>query len=86
MSQQHLYGLTVWLNWIPKQLDAMIGSTRGGTGHVLLVPKSLHNCVYTRDEQRDPSQLAPRPAPTDRHCTSTASDVQQRGSQNVPRP
>lgn len=85
MSADHLQGLNVWLDWIPAQLEGMAGSTRDGTGHVVLVPKLLHNCVYTLD-QRDPSELAPRPTATDRACRSDDPQVQQRGSQNVPRP
>lgn len=85
MSEEHLHGLGVWMDWIPKQLEAMAGSTRDATGHVVLVPKLLHNCVYT-DDQRDPTDTAPEPAPTDRHCTSDDPTVQQRGSQNVPKP
>ena len=83
MSQAHLPGLHVWLDWIGAQADVMAASTRDGTGHVLLVPKSLKNCVYPT-KQRDPSKLEERPLPFDQHCETVDEDLQQRGSQNVP--
>ena len=86
MSAAHLHGLDVWLDWLPSQMDAMAGSTRDGTGHVLLVPEVLKNCIYAADEQRDVNDLEPRPAPVDRYCTTDDPQLQQRGSQHVPRP
>ncbi|MFC7496781.1 MULTISPECIES: MlaD family protein [unclassified Nocardioides] len=85
MSADHLHGLDVWLDWIPAQLEGMAGSTRDGSGRVVLVPKLLDNCIYTQD-QRDPVDTSHRDPATDRHCTSDDPGVQQRGSQNVPRP
>lgn len=85
MSEAHLPGLHHWLDWVPRQADAMAGSTRDGTGHVLLVPKSLKNCVYTED-QRTPGELDPVEPDLDRHCTDGPPGTQGRGSQNVPRP
>ncbi len=83
MSKAHLPGLNVWLDWIPAQAAVMAASTRDGTGHVLLVPKSLHNCIYPT-QQRDPSALEERPLPLDSRCHTNDEDLQQRGSQNVP--
>lgn len=84
MSQDHLAGLNVWLDWIAAQVDVMAASTRDGTGHVLLVPKSLKNCLYPT-QQRDPSELSERPLPVDGRCRTEDEDLQQRGSQHVPR-
>jgi phospholipid/cholesterol/gamma-HCH transport system substrate-binding protein len=85
LSRAHLPGLHVWLDWVPRQVLAMAGSTRDGTGHVLLVPKVLKNCIYT-DDQRDPSDLEDAPLGLHRRCTTEAPGIQARGSQNVPTP
>ena len=79
MSQAHLPGLHVWLDWIGAQADVMAASTRDGTGHVLLVPKSLKNCVYPT-KQRDPSKLEERPSPS----TSTARPSTRTSSSGGP--
>lgn len=85
MSERHVPGLQHWLDWLPGQLDAMAGSTRDGSGRVLLVPKLLDNCDFGVD-RRDPHELGRRPANTEARCTTREPKVQQRGSQNVPRP
>lgn len=85
MAARHLRGLGVWLDWAPLQADAMAGSTRGGTGRVLLVPEILKNCVYSPDRQRDLYDLRPRAPLTDERCTAPPPGTQARGSANAPR-
>lgn len=83
MARRHLPGLLHWYAWGPRQLVAMAESTRDGSGHVILVVTSADNCHYGPEvspHQRDvPLPLAAR-------CTTEAPHIQQRGSQNVPRP
>src|SRR5690606_16792103 len=57
MAAGHLRGLHHWLDWVPLQADVMAGSTRDGSGRVLLVPRILKNCVYDRSVQRDIQDL-----------------------------
>ncbi|WP_110206398.1 MCE family protein [Nocardioides daejeonensis] len=85
MAARHLPGLEHWLAWLPAQLKAMAGSTRDGSGRVLLVPKVLKNCSYdvTRRSAHD---LAPRRTDTTVRCDDAVPGTQQRGSVNVPRP
>ncbi|MDT0202022.1 MlaD family protein [Nocardioides sp. AE5] len=85
MSAERLQGLRHWLKWLPGQLDAMAGSTRDGSGRVLLVPKVLKNCDYGVD-RRDPSETAPRTPDPGATCTTDAPGIGQRGAANVPVP
>jgi phospholipid/cholesterol/gamma-HCH transport system substrate-binding protein len=85
MSASRVKGLRHWLLWLPGQLDAMAGSTRGGTGRVLLVPKILKNCDYGID-RRDPHVTTRRKPDSRAKCSSTDPKVGQRGAQNVPIP
>ncbi|GAB3852327.1 MlaD family protein [Nocardioides maradonensis] len=85
MSARHLRGLNTWLDWAPLQAVAMAGSTRGGSGRVLLVPKILKNCVYSPMHQRDLYDLSRRPPLLDERCTDPPAGTQARGSANVPR-
>lgn len=85
MAAQHLRGLDTWLDWAPLQADAMAGSTRGGTGRVLLVPEILKNCVYSPNRQRDLYDLRPRAPLLDEHCTAPPAGTQARGAANAPR-
>ncbi|WP_435769792.1 MlaD family protein [Nocardioides sp. SYSU DS0651] len=85
MAARHLRGLHHWLDWAPLQAKVMAGSTRDGSGRVLLVPRILKNCVYDRSHQRDVSQLERRKPRTDVRCTDPPPGTQGRGSANVPR-
>lgn len=85
MAARHLRGLHHWLDWAPMQAQVMAGSTRGGSGRVLLVPRVLKNCIYDRSHQRDIQDLAPREPRTDVRCTDPPAGTQGRGSANVPR-
>lgn len=84
MAAQHLRGLHHWLDWVPMQALVMAGSTRGGSGRVLLVPRVLKNCVYDRSHQRDIQDLTRREPRTDVHCTDPPPGTQGRGSGAVP--
>lgn len=84
MSAEHLRGLHHWLDWAPIQADVMAGSTRDGSGRVVLVPRILDNCIYTPNYARDMHDLEPRAVPTDVHCVDAPEDTQGRGSQKVP--
>ena len=85
MAARHLRGLQHWLDWVPLQADVMAGSTRGGSGRVVLVPRILKNCVYDRSVQRDIQDLSRREPVTDVRCTDPPDGTQGRGSANVPR-
>ncbi|HWJ82323.1 MAG TPA: MlaD family protein [Nocardioides sp.] len=85
MAARHLRGLEHWLDWAPMQASVMAGSTRDGSGRVLLVPRILKNCVYDRSVQRDIQDLSRRPPPTGVRCTDPPPGTQMRGSANVPR-
>lgn len=85
MAARHLRGLQHWLDWVPMQADVMAGSTRDGSGRVLLVPRVLKNCVYDRSVQRDIQDLTYRDPITDVRCTDAPKGTQGRGSGNVPR-
>ncbi|HWU20538.1 MAG TPA: MlaD family protein [Nocardioides sp.] len=85
MSARHLRGLDTWLDWAPLQAVAMAGSTRGGSGRVLLVPRILKNCVYSPMRQRDLYDLSRRAPLLDERCTNPPTGTQARGSANVPR-
>lgn len=84
MAARHLRGLHHWLDWAPLQADVMAGSTRDGSGRVLLVPRILKNCVYDKSVQRDIQDLEPRTPVTDVRCTDPPSGTQGRGSATVP--
>ena len=84
MAAQHLRGLQHWLDWAPMQATVMAGSTRHGSGRVLLVPRVLKNCIYERSHQRDVSQIEKREPRTDVRCTNPPAGTQGRGSANVP--
>ncbi|MDP9822352.1 MlaD family protein [Nocardioides massiliensis] len=84
MSADHLRGLHEWLDWAPLQADAMAGSTRDGSGRVLLVPRFLKNCIYEPNRQRDLYDISDRRLSTDAQCTDPNPKVQARGSRNVP--
>lgn len=84
MAARHLRGLHHWLDWVPLQADVMTGSTRDGSGRVLLVPRILKNCVYQPNRQRDLHDLEPRTAMTDVRCTDPPPGTQGRGSRSVP--
>lgn len=84
MAARHLRGLEHWLDWAPVQATVMAGSTRDGSGRVLLVPRILKNCVYDTSVQRDIQDLERRPPITDVHCTDPPAGTQGRGSANVP--
>ncbi|TYL52073.1 MCE family protein [Nocardioides sp. BGMRC 2183] len=84
MAADHLQGLHHWLDWVPLQADAMAGSTRDGSGRVLLVPRILKNCVYTPNHQRDLHDISRRDPATDVRCTDPPNGTQARGSRNVP--
>ncbi|GAB4013588.1 MlaD family protein [Nocardioides ultimimeridianus] len=85
MSARHLRGLDTWLDWAPLQAVAMAGSTRDGSGRVLLVPRILKNCVYSPMRQRDLYDLSSRAPLLDERCTNPPAGTQARGSANVPR-
>ncbi len=85
MAADHLRGLHHWLDWVPLQADVMAGSTRDGSGRVLLVPRILENCVYEPNRQRDLHELEPRAAMTDVRCADPPKGTQGRGSGSVPR-
>lgn len=84
MAARHLRGLQHWLDWAPAQADVMAGSTRGGSGRVVLVPRILKNCVYDRSIQRDAQDISRREPRTDARCTDPPDGTQGRGSANVP--
>lgn len=84
-AAERLPGLEHWLDWVPSQMVAMAGSTRGGSGRVLLVPSPSFNCAYAT-EQHAPTDATRRPANRDARCTVDHPRVQQRGSQYAPRP
>ncbi|WP_408896309.1 MlaD family protein [Nocardioides sp. R1-1] len=84
MAARHLRGLHHWLDWVPLQADVMAGSTRDGSGRVLLVPRVLKNCVYDRSVQRDIQDLDRRTPVTHVRCTDPPAGTQGRGSANVP--
>ena len=84
MAARHLRGLQHWLDWAPLQADVMAGSTQGGSGRVVLVPRILKNCVYDRSVQRDIQDLSRREPVTDVRCTDPPAGTQGRGSANVP--
>ena len=84
MAARHLRGLQHWLDWAPLQADVMAGSTRGGSGRVLLVPRILKNCVYDRRVQRDIQDTSRRKPPMDVRCTDPPAGTQGRGSATVP--
>lgn len=85
MAAAHLPGLGHWLHWLPGQLDAMAGSTRDGSGRVLLVPKVLKNCDYKVD-RRNPYETHARAGDPTAKCATDEKKLQQRGAQNVPVP
>ncbi|MFS3130149.1 MlaD family protein [Nocardioides sp. Bht2] len=85
MAGLRVEGLQHWLDWLPQQLAAMAGSTRDGSGRVLLVPKLLKNCDYGVD-RRSPAETSPRPPRLDARCSAQSPQLQGRGAQNVPRP
>lgn len=85
MAAGHLRGLHHWLDWVPLQADVMAGSTRDGSGRVLLVPRILKNCVYDRSVQRDVQDVSRREPRTDVRCTDPPRGTQGRGSARVPR-
>lgn len=85
MAAGHLRGLQHWLDWVPLQADVMAGSTRDGSGRVLLVPRILKNCVYDTRVQRDIQDLSYRDPVTDVRCTDPPAGTQGRGSSTVPR-
>lgn len=85
MAARHLRGLQHWLDWAPAQADVMAGSTRGGSGRVVLVPRILKNCVYDRSVQRDVQDTTRRAPVTGVRCTDPPPGTQGRGSANVPR-
>ncbi|MBM9459304.1 MCE family protein [Nocardioides sp. zg-536] len=85
MAAGHLRGLQHWLDWVPVQADVMAGSTRGGSGRVLLVPRVLKNCVYDRTVQRDVQEVRKRAPQTHVRCTDPPPQTQGRGSARVPR-
>jgi phospholipid/cholesterol/gamma-HCH transport system substrate-binding protein len=85
MAARHLRGLHHWLDWAPLQADVMAGSTRGGTGRVVLVPRILKNCVYDRNHQRDIQDLSRREPRKDVYCKNPPPGTQGRGSVNTPR-
>lgn len=84
MAARHLRGLQHWLDWGPMQADVMAGSTRGGSGRVMLVPRILKNCVYDRSVQRDIQDTSRRNPPMDVRCTDPPPGTQGRGSATVP--
>ncbi|WP_436699383.1 MlaD family protein [Nocardioides sp. BYT-33-1] len=84
MAARHLRGLHHWLDWAPLQADVMAGSTRDGSGRVLLVPRILKNCVYDRSVQRDVQDTSRREPRTDVRCTDPPRGTQGRGSAEVP--
>lgn len=84
MAAQHLRGLQHWLDWAPLQADVMAGSTRDGSGRVVLVPRILKNCVYDRSVQRDIQDTSRREPRTDVRCTDPPKGTQGRGSAEVP--
>ncbi|CAM3307819.1 MlaD family protein [Nocardioides dubius] len=85
MAGLRLPGLRHWLDWLPQQLAAMAGSTRDGSGRVLLVPKLLKNCDYGVD-RRSPHETTKQSPRLDARCHAESPQLQGRGSQNVPRP
>lgn len=85
MAATRVPGLQHWLSWLPGQLGAMAGSTRDGSGRVLLVPKVLKNCDYGV-ERRSPHELEKRSTDTSVQCDDSVPGTQQRGAINVPRP
>ncbi|MBM7519349.1 MlaD family protein [Nocardioides nitrophenolicus] len=84
MAATHLRGLQHWLDWAPVQADVMAGSTRDGSGRVVLVPRVLKNCVYDRSVQRDIQDTSRREPRTDVRCTDPPKGTQGRGSAEVP--
>lgn len=84
MAARHLRGLQHWLDWAPLQADVMAGSTRDGSGRVVLVPRILKNCVYDRSVQRDIQDTSRREPRTDVRCTDPPKGTQGRGSAEVP--
>ncbi|WGX98503.1 MlaD family protein [Nocardioides sp. L-11A] len=84
MAARHRRGLQHWLDWAPLQADVMAGSTRDGSGRVLLVPRILKNCVYDRSVQRDVQDTSRREPRTDVRCTDPPQGTQGRGSAAVP--
>lgn len=84
MAARHLRGLQHWLDWVPLQADVMAGSTRDGSGRVLLVPRILKNCIYDTEVQRDVQDLSYRDPVTDVRCTDPPAGTQGRGSATVP--
>ncbi len=85
MAGSRVPGLRHWLGWLPAQLGAMAGSTRGGSGRVLLVPKVLKNCEYDV-RRRSVHDLDARTVDTTVACDDSVPNTQGRGSVNVPRP
>ena len=85
MAARHLRGLQHWLDFAPLQADVMAGSTRDGSGRVLLVPRILKNCVYDRSVQRDIQDTRRRAPRTDVRCTDPPPGTQGRGSATVPK-
>jgi phospholipid/cholesterol/gamma-HCH transport system substrate-binding protein len=85
VAAERLPGLEHWLDWVPSQMVAMAGSTRDGSGRVLLVPSPSRNCAYAT-EQHSPTDPTRRPADRDARCTVHHPEVQQRGAQYAPRP
>lgn len=85
MAGSRVPGLQHWLRWLPGQLGAMAGSTRDGSGRVLLVPKVLKNCRYDV-ERRSVHDLRRRPVDTSVRCDDSVPHTQGRGAVNVPRP
>ncbi|WP_418058261.1 MlaD family protein [Pimelobacter simplex] len=84
MAARRLRGLQHWLDWAPVQADVMAGSTRDGSGRVVLVPRILKNCVYDRSVQRDIQDTRRREPRTDVRCTDPPRGTQGRGSAHVP--
>ncbi|GAA1509136.1 MlaD family protein [Nocardioides humi] len=85
MAARHLRGLQHWLDWAPLQADVMAGSTRDGSGRVVLVPRILKNCVYDKSVQRDVQDTRRREPRTDVRCIDPPKGTQGRGSAEVPR-
>lgn len=85
MAARHLRGLQHWLDWAPLQAEVMAGSTRDGSGRVVLVPRILKNCIYDRSHQRDIQDVSRREPRKDVYCTHPPAGTQGRGSANVPR-
>jgi phospholipid/cholesterol/gamma-HCH transport system substrate-binding protein len=83
MARAHLPGLAHWFAWGPDQLVAMADGTRDGSARVIFVLTAADNCHYgpiVSPYQRKVTM------PMTARCTTVDPHIQQRGSQNVPRP